>query len=380
MKVSCLQENLAKGLGIVARAVAVRSTLPITANVLLATDNGRLRLSATNLEIALSHWLGAKIDEDGAITVPARLLADFVNSLPNEQIDLELSARSKQVKLTCARNAASIGGLDAEDFPPIPTVEGESSIALDPDPLRRAINQVVFAAATDDSRPVLTGVHIALEGREMTLAAADGFRLAVHRLTLQQEVPEAIEVIVPARALNELGRLLGDEDEPVQMMLNATRSQVLFKLKNTELVAQLIQGAFPNYGQLIPQNFASRAAVGVGEFLRETKIASIFARDGSGIVRLQVQTGEELTPGKLTISARAEEIGDNQGEIDAAVEGEAAKIAFNGKYLQDVLSVLDSGGRVALETSSPSSPGVIKPLGGREDEYVHVVMPMFVQW
>src|SRR6476469_4377407 len=175
MKVSCLQENLAKGLGIVARAVAVRSTLPITANVLLATDNGRLRLAATNLEIALSHWLGAKIEEEGAITVPARLLADFVNSLPNEQIDLELSPRSKQVKLTCARNAATIGGLDAEDFPPIPTVEGESSISLDPDPLRRAINQVVFAAATDDTRPVLTGVHIALEGREMTLAAADGF-------------------------------------------------------------------------------------------------------------------------------------------------------------------------------------------------------------
>jgi DNA polymerase-3 subunit beta len=379
MKVSCLQENLAKGLGIVNRAVAVRSTLPITANVLLATENGRLRLAATNLEIALSHWMGARIDEEGAITVPARLLADFVNSLPNEQIDLELSPRSKQVKLTCARNSATIGGLDADDFPPIPTVESESSISLDPDPLKRAVTQVVFAAATDDSRPVLTGVHLALDEKEMTMAAADGFRLAVHRLSLSDSISERVEVIVPARALGELNRLLGDEEEPVQMMFNPTRSQVLFKLRNTELVAQLIQGAFPNYGQLIPQAHASRALVDKDEFLRETKIASIFARDGSGIVRLQVQSGEELTPGKLMVYARAEEIGDNQGEIDASVEGEAAKIAFNGKYLQDVLNVLDAD-RVALETSSPSSPGVIRPVGGRQDEYVHVVMPMFVQW
>ncbi len=379
MKVSCLQENLAKGLGIVNRAVAVRSTLPITANVLLATDNGRLRLAATNLEIALSHWMGARIEEEGAITVPARLLADFVNSLPNEQIDIELSPRSKQIKLSCARNSATIGGLDAEDFPPIPTVESEASVSLDPEPLKRAITQVVFAAATDDSRPVLTGVHLALEDRCMTLAAADGFRLAVHRLDMSDEQPERIEVIVPARALGELNRLLGDESESVQMMFNQAHSQVLFKLRNTELVAQLIQGAFPNYGQLIPQAHASRALVDKDEFLRETKIASIFARDGSGIVRLQVQSGEDLTPGKLMVYARAEEIGDNQGEIDASVEGEAAKIAFNGKYLQDVLNVLDAD-RVALETSSPSSPGVIRPVGGRQDEYVHVVMPMFVQW
>src|SRR5216684_4683787 len=193
MKVSCLQENLAKGLGIVGRAVAVRSTLPITANVLLATDNGRLRLAATNLEIALSHWMGAKIEEEGAITVPARLLQDFVNSLPNEQIDLELSPRAKQVKLTCARNSASIGGLDADDFPPIPTVESESSISLNPDPLKRAITQVVFAAATDDSRPVLTGVHLDLDERQMTMAAADGFRLAVHHLELEQSIGERVE-------------------------------------------------------------------------------------------------------------------------------------------------------------------------------------------
>jgi len=186
-----------------------------------------------------------------------------------------------------------------------------------------------------------------------------------------------MEVIIPSRALAEANRLLADEEEPVQMTLNANRTQVLFRFKNVELVAQLIQGTFPNYSQLIPASYSSRAVVDVGGFLRETRIASIFARDGSGIVRLVFSPGDDLTPGKMAISARAEEVGDNLGEIDAVVEGEESKIAFNGKYLQEVLAVLE-GGQVALETTSPSSPGVLRPIGS--ENYVHVVMPMFVQW
>jgi DNA polymerase-3 subunit beta len=377
MKLSCLQENLARGLGIVGRAVATRSTLPITGHVLIASDGGRLKLSATNLEIALTCWIGAQIEEEGAITIPARLLTDFVNSLPPERIDMTLPARSRQLRLVCARNEATIGGMDADDFPPIPRVEGGEGFGLDPKVLHKAITQVVFAAATDDSRPVLTGVHTLMEDTELTLAAADGFRLSVHRLPLGQSVAERTEVIVPARALAEVNRLLADEEEPVQMMLNANRTQVLFRLKNVEMVAQLIQGTFPNYSQLIPSGHTSKATVSVADFLRETRIASIFARDGSGIVRLVMTPGEELTPGKMAISARAEEIGDNMGEIDAVIEGEEAKIAFNGKYLQDVLAVLEEG-QVALETTNPSSPGVLRPVG--VENYVHVVMPMFVQW
>jgi DNA polymerase-3 subunit beta len=161
------------------------------------------------------------------------------------------------------------------------------------------------------------------------------------------------------------------------MTINSSRSQVLFRLKNVELVAQLIQGTFPNYSQLIPQSHTCHAVVDVAEFLRETRTAAIFARDGSGIIRIQVTPGEELSPGKLVISAKAEELGDNRGEIDASVDGEAAKIAFNSRYLQDVLQVLGCS-QVALETSGPSSPGVLRPVG--QDNYVHVVMPMFVQW
>lgn len=376
MKVTCLQENLARGLGIVGRAVAVRSTLPITSNVLIATEHGRIKLAATNLDIALSCWIGGQIEEEGAITVPSRLLTDFVNSLPAEKINLTLAPRSKQLKLVCARNEATIGGMDAEDFPTIPTVEGDS-FDLDAKTLREAIQQVVFSAATDDSRPVLTGVDLVVEGDQLTMAAADGFRLAVRHLKLKKKVGERQEVIVPAKALSELNRLLQDQEDPVQMTFNANKTQVLFRLKDAELVAQLIQGTFPDYSRLIPKEWGSRAVVEVRDFLQETKIASIFARDGSGIVRITFNAGEDGTPGQMTVSARAEEIGDNTGVLDAQVEGEPSKIAFNGRYLQDVLQVLDAG-RVALETTGPSQPGVIRPIDN--DNYVHVVMPMFVQW
>jgi DNA polymerase-3 subunit beta len=375
MKLSCLQENLSKGLGIVSRAVATRSTLPITQNVLIATDQSRLKLAATNLEIAISCWLGAKIEEEGAITIPARLLTEFISSLPNDKIDIALTQRTLQLK--CARFEARINGLDAQDFPPIPQVADGLATKIEIEALRDGINQVTFAAASEESRPVLTGIQLEFDGDKLAMAAADGFRLAVHNTSLLSPVKNKTAIIVPARALNELGRFLTDQEEPVEVTVNQQKSQILFKLKNIEMVSQLIQGAFPNYSQLIPQSYVTRAVVDVAEFLRAIKMASIFARDGSGIVRLVVSPGVELTPGKMNISARAEEVGDNMGEIDALIDGEGAKIAFNAKYLSDVLSVLDEK-QVALETTTSSSPGVLRPVG--TDNYIHVVMPMFVQW
>ncbi len=377
MKLSCSQVDLNKGLAIVGRAVATRTTLPITNNILLTADQSRLKLAATNLEIAITYWLGAKVEEEGAITIPARLLTDFVNSLPNEQINLTLSPRTRTLELKCARFEARINGEEAEEFPPIPSIEEGVATTIDPEALRLAIAQVVFAAATEETRPVLTGVHCQFYGDTLTLAAADGFRLAVHKAPLAQPVAEMTEVIIPARTLNELQRLIGDEEKPVEITINPNGSQVLFRLKDVEMASQLIQGAFPNYTQLIPQSYVTRAEIGLSDFLKATRTASIFAREGSAIVRLQITPGEELAPGKVVLSARAEEVGDNVGEVDAMVEGEEAKIAFNNKFLADVLSVLRED-RVILETTNPSSPGLIRPVG--TDNYVHVVMPMFVQW
>lgn len=380
MKVQVLQENLQRGLSIVGRAVATRSTLPITANVLLATDKGRLKLAATDLDIAISSWVGAKIDEEGATTVPSRLIGDFVSSLPPATVSLEIPERSRQMKLECARNESTINAMDAEDFPRVPEIKDGVSLQLDPKALRRAIERVEFAAASDDSRPVLTGVHMKVDGTRLTLASADGFRLAVADITLPTAPGEPIEVIIPARALRELSRLIAEASEPIEIRVNTQRTQVLFAMTDIEMVAQLIQGTFPNYNQLIPADYSTRCVVDVDEFKREARIAAIFARDGSGIIRLQLAPGSGM-PGQLTISARADEIGDNEGKIDAEVEGEGSKIAFNSRYLSDVLGALS--GKVALEMTSPSSQGVfraLKPDGTAEGDYVHVVMPMFVQW
>jgi DNA polymerase-3 subunit beta len=379
MKLSCLQENLSRGLSIVGRAVATRATLPITQNVLLETDRSMLKLSATNLEIAITTWIGAMIEEEGSITLPARLLTEFVNSLPSDRIDLSLEAGSGVMELVCGRAEARIHGANADDFPPIPQVEEGVFARIGSQDLKNAISRVVFAAATEESRPVLTGVEAKLAGDRFTFAAADGFRLAVQHGSLAEPVAEEIGVIVPARTLNELSRLLGDQDDPVEIMMVPARGQVLFKVSGVEVVSQLLQGTFPNYDQLIPQNYDTRSVFDLQKLLRATRTAAIFARDGSNIIRLQMTPGEEEgIAGKAVISARSEEVGDNQGEVDTeAMEGGESKIAFNSRYLQDVLAVLERG-QVALETTSSSSPGVFKPIGS--EDYVHVVMPMFVQW
>jgi len=377
MKLSCLQENLNKGLNTVGRAVATRSTLPITQNILLSAEQSRLKLAATNLEMAITCWVGAKVKQKGEITVPARLLTDFVNSLPNDLIEMNLPASGRILELKSGHFQARIHGIDAADFPPIPQISDGITTTIEAANLREGITQVAFAAAAEESRPVLTGINTEFDGDQLNLVAADGFRLAVHKTTLSSRVKDKTTVIIPARTLSELSRLLGEQEEPVEITVNEKKSQLLFRLKDAEIVSQLIQGSFPNYSQVIPQSYTTRAVVDISEFLRVTKMSSIFARDASGIVRLVITPGSELNPGKVTVSAQAEEVGDNVGEVDALTDGEEAKIAFNVKYLSDVLSVLPQA-QVALELTTPSSPGTIRPIG--VDNYVHVVMPMFVQW
>ena len=377
MRLSCLQENLSRGLALVSRAVATRTTLPITQNILMETDQARLKLSATNLELAITTWVGAKVEEEGAVTIPARLLTDFINSLPSEQIDMELTPKPLGIRFQCARFEAHINGTDAQEFPPIPTVEGGVTARIDPQVLRTAISRVVFAAATEETRPVLTGIKLEISGQQFTLAGADGFRLAVYKGPLLDPAPEDAEAIVPARTLSELQRLLADQDEPVELVITPSKSQILIHLKGVEIVSQLIQGTFPNSSQLIPQSSGTRAVVDLQEFSRAARAASIFARDGGGIIRLQLVPGSDGAGGTMIITSSAEETGDNEGKIDAKMDGDEAKIAFSSRYLTDVLSVMERG-EVALEITTPSSPGVVKPVGN--EDYVHVVMPMFVQW
>ena len=374
MRVTCLQENLTRGLNIIGRAVASRTTLPITQNVLIETDESRLKLSATNLEIAVSTWVTGEIAEEGALTVPARLLSEFVGSLPNENVHLTSETNPYSLSLKCARFDARIIGTDPVQFPPLPAVSSGITVQVYARVLRKAVTEVVFAAATTEDRPVLTGVQMELGEGKFTLAAADGFRLAVHTSSVDTVGSEPVSAIVPAKSFSELNRLLGDQDQSVEIRLDPDRGQILFRLENTEIVSQLIQGSFPNYAQLIPEQWTTRATVEVDGFLRNTRTAAIFARDGSGIVRLHLTPG---SPGSLQVLARAEEVGENKSDMDVQTEGEEAKVAFSSKYLIDVLNVIGDK-NVTLELTNPSSPGVFRPLGS--DGYVHVVMPMFVQW
>ena len=382
MKITCLQENLSRGLAVVGRAVANRATLPVIHNVLLSVDQSMLKLSATNLEIAMTTWVGAKIEEEGSITVPARLLTEFVNSLPNDPINLQLDEGSGLLQISSGSSKAHINITDASEFPPIPTVDDGIAAEVDPLVLRSAITRVAFAAATEESRPVLTGVELKLDESKFTMAAADGFRLAVHHGALLKPVPEEMSVIIPARTLNELNRLISDREEPVEILMTPAKGQVMFRIRGgdtVEIVSQLLQGTFPNYEQLIPQSYTTRAVMDLPTVLRAARTASIFARDGSNIIRMHLMPAEADTePPKVEISARSEEVGDNEDIVDLdEIEGEEGKIAFNSRYLLDVLSVLEKG-KVALETTTSSSPGVFKPTDS--DNYIHVVMPMFVQW
>ncbi len=382
MKITCLQENLSRGLAVVGRAVANRATLPVIHNVLLSVDQSMLKLSATNLEIAMTTWVGAKIEEEGSITVPARLLTEFVNSLPNDPINLQLDEGSGLLEISSGSSKAHINITDASEFPPIPTVDDGIAAEVDPLVLRSAITRVAFAAATEESRPVLTGVELKLDESKFTMAAADGFRLAVHHGALLKPVPEEMSVIIPARTMNELNRLISDREEPVEILMTPAKGQVMFRIRGgdtVEIVSQLLQGTFPNYEQLIPQSYTTRAVMDLPTVLRAARTASIFARDGSNIIRMHLMPAEADTePPKVEISARSEEVGDNEDTVDLdEIEGEEGKIAFNSRYLLDVLSVLEKG-KVALETTTSSSPGVFKPTDS--DDYIHVVMPMFVQW
>lgn len=374
MKLSCLQENLKRGLATVSHAVAGKSTLPVLANVLLATDNGRLKLAATNLEIGITCWVGAMIEEEGAITLPAKLLSDVVNGLPNDKVVLTLDPRTQSVKVECARFVTNIKGIEADEFPTIPTLsERETTVGLPPDMLRDTIDKVAFAAASDDSRPVLAGVLVRLNGSTATFAAADGFRLATRSIELPEPVDGNYEFIVPARALSELARIIGDSEGQIGITLTPGGGQVLFHTDTAELVSRLIDGKFPDFERIIPGQYLTRAVLDTQELAKAVKLAALFATASQNVVKLQLEAGGDMEPGRLVISANAAEIGDNTGELDGMIQGEGGAIALNVKYLSDALAAMKTA-QVAFETQTPQSPGVFKPVG--QEGYIHIIMPM----
>ena len=380
MRIQAAQTALDRGLTIVGRAVAARHSLDQLRHVHIEAGDEGLRLTATDTEIALIVDAEASVEEPGSITVPHKFLSDLVKTLTGD-IEIAVAADSLVAQVKAGgSNESSIHGMSAEVYPPIPGVSDGDTMKIVAADLREGLRHVVFAAASDDGRPVLTGVHFRFNEGKMTLAAADGFRLAVYTMEVLSDLDEELEITVPARALRELAGLLADEEGTIELYLHRDRSYARFHLSRARLTAQLIQGNYPTYDQLIPSEYQTRAVLPSDQLERAVASAAVFARESSGIVRLHIDGSGEEGP-QIRLTARAEELGNHKRRVDSSVEGDDSRIAYNVKYLEDIIGVARGGTEmteVAMETSGPSNPGVFRIVG--RDNYVHVLMPMFVQW
>jgi DNA polymerase III subunit beta len=375
LKITARQEHLSHALRVAGRAVAARSPLPITTNVLLVTDDGRLRLSATNLDIAISTWIDAAVAEDGAITLPSRLLSEFVDTLPGGEVELTVKGGSHSAQVSSGRYDATIRGMAADDFPVIPTASEQAAVTVPASLLKEMVEQVVFAAAMDDTRPMLTGALATFSGQTFSLAATDGFRMAMRSGELENAASGDFSVIVPGRTLSELAKIVPDGDDPVEVAVTPNRNQVVFRTSDLHVVSRLIEGSYPNLKGLVPSKFATKVVVSREDLLKATKIASFFSRDNSNAITFDIQPGGEAGVGQVVVSGAAAELGEDRGQLDAVVNGGGAKVQFNSRYVSDVLGAVDAQ-QVGLEITGPNSAAVFRPIDSVD--YTHIIMPMHV--
>ncbi len=364
MKVQILKDNLAKALSVAGRVVSTRGSLEILSHILLSTEKGRLRVSATNLEIGINYWLGGKVEKEGDITIPARLFIDVINSISSEKIDL--SVEELDVRVKSLNDNLVIKGISAEEFPVIPTIQGKPSFVVKSNVLKEALNLVNFAAAMEESRPVLSGIYFNLDGDKLILAATDSYRLAEYGLKLENKAEKKLEIIVPSRTMIELSRILADLDEEIKVFVND--NQILFSTKDIEFTSRLIEGQFPDYKQIIPKDNETKAVLESSEFTNALKVASLFARESANSINLVVKP-----KGEVEIKAVSAQIGESDTVLKAEVEGKEGEITFNGKYLLDVLNNLKAK-TVSLEISGKLSPGVIR--SEKSLDYVYIIMPL----
>ncbi len=383
MNVTIAQSTFERALSVAGRAVPSRATLPTLTHVLLQAEPGRLKVAGTDLNLAIITWEEALVSEPGGITVPAKPLTEFIGALPDEPVHLRVQRETWTLQITCGSYETAMKGLDPEEYPILPDIEGDG-FALDPEDFRLAIDQVTFAAATDETRPILTGVLIRREEGQvggpggaaaLTMAAADGYRLSVKTLPVLRAPEGAFSVIVPASTLEEVGRLLKGETEPVSMMVLRGRNQVGFRLSRAAVLSQLIEGQFPDFQAIIPKRYETRVEISREALLKACKALSVFARETSNAVRLVLTPGEGGQPGQVLLQSRSPEKGETRVAIDALVEGNRLEIAFNVRFLMDVLEAIE-GDRVAFEMTTPQSPVKVLPVG--DPSFVHVVMPMFL--
>lgn len=365
MKLSCTQENLNRGLFIVGKTVSSDNALPVLSNVLLRAEKGRLQLSATDLEIGVVCVINCKIDTEGAITVPARLLTEYVSSLPGGIIDMEL--KKHDLHLALGEYTATIKGVDAEEFPLIPKVASETVVEIDAESFRDAISKVVFATTADESRPEIAGVFMREKDESLYLVATDSYRLAEKKIQGAKFLKKFQDVILPAKTLQELHRILDGVDEPVKVAI--AENQVLFTCTEIELISRLIEGQYPDYEQIMPKNNNTRVEIDAKDFLKTIKITSLFSRSGANDIRLEYDPASD----ELALLAVSDQVGENTSRVKAKTTGEKGAIVFNYRYLIDGISNMREGA-VTVGIGTESSPTLLLPEG--KDDYRYVIMPI----
>lgn len=361
MKLQVTQENLSKALNNVARVASTRGTLPILANVVFKTVGTRLAIAATNLDIAITHYVGSKVAEEGSITVPARLMQDFVSSLPSGVIELELD--DYKLHISAEQYTSVINGVSADEFPVMPAITEGQSWKVPAKQLKKALQQVIIAASNDEARPVLTGIYFRTFEGSLYLAATDSYRLAEKKLS---KTAQDISILIPSSAMQDVLRILGDTEDPVE--ITHDDQQVLFKTSEVELVARLIEGTYPDYRKLIPGSFANTATLKRSDFVNITKVSSLFARESAGSVTLQLEPKEK----RLSIRSIASQLGENTANAEAHITGEGG-ITLNSRYLLDALNVI-SDEDIELCFNGKLEAVIIR--GAASKDYIHVIMPL----
>jgi DNA polymerase III subunit beta len=362
MKLQVTQENLNRALNAVARVANSRGTLPILANVLIKTENNRLSLSATNLDIAISQYIGAKVSQEGSITVPARLMQDFVGSLPEGVIELDL--QETKLHVTTDQYQSVVNGIVADDFPVMPAISDGTNWSVNGVEFRKGLQQVVFAASNDETRPVLTGVLLQTVDGKLSMAATDSYRLAEKQLGTNKQ---QLQLLIPASAMQDLLRVLSDSDEPVRVTHN--EQQVLFRVGDVELTTRLVDGKYPDYRKLIPQKFATEATLKRADLINVTKVSSLFARESAGSVTIEVDDKAK----QLSIHSIASQLGENTATAPAAKVTGSGSITLNARYLLDALNALD-GEDVIFAFNGKLEPTLLRDPAN--SNYLHIVMPL----
>lgn len=364
MELTVTQENFARALSAVGRVASSRTQLPILSNILLRTDGNRLLIAATNLEIATTQYIGAKVNKPGAITVPARLISEFVSSLPKDSIEIKVV--NDNIHLSCGNYKSVINGVIADDFPELPTIEEQDSVsyAINTEEFKQAVSQTIITASSDSTRPVLTGVYWHSHEGSIYLAATDGYRLAERKLV---DTKSEVSAIIPTQTLQEVLRTIADETDVIDILFD--ESQVRFRINEAEVISRLIDGNFPNYRQLIPAKSDNTAVVDKQEFVRVTKIAGLFARESGGSVTLTT----DAEKGSLSLHSITSELGENTSELEAKVKG-SGQITLNSRYIAEALSVFDSK-TIEIGFSGKLSPCILKSTDSKTN-YYHVIMPL----